>query len=745
MEESKILFDLIKNNKISEFKTFIQKISGVIDLNMKDNSGNYLITYAIVKNNTELVQLLIESECKIDITDQEGRSILYTPIKYNYTEIIKLLISYNNHSIGVSIADFKDKYSNIPLHYAIFFKNIDAIDLLLKDSNVNTVDMDGNNSLHLSIYSKNYDICKKILKATNLNINSRTIDGETALHIGCNYELENIVKMLLDNGIAVDSQDYDNQLTALMYTINLNNNILSKLLLKYNANPNIQDYVGNTSVHHAIIQDNNEILFEMLSYYYKTINVNIHNIDSKLPIHLLLEKDIVNENENNIMQILINQSNLNFQDNNNNTPLHLICKKNIWQNNKDMLIKKKLNIFVFNKENKRPIDYISKNELTEFLDMATKAYLYILRNYNFTWKEEWENICSKELNLEKSKALSKYINNKGKDKHKNKCQDICYGIINEKLVDLYNNKDIKCGYTSYPFKINKKCIDIIGISSNDKVSELCSFVGVTLDILVGLIYLLDKYKDACSTITSNFINNDDLCNYYTNIGIKTSTKCEFLNFEIVWIYKKLFFSENFIENFKKCKSRFIIIPLGIELKIGSHANYLIYDRKTNEIERFEPYGSEPPHGFNYDADLLDNILAFKFNEIDSKIKYIEPNKYLHKIGFQYHDIYEPKTGKIGDPSGFCALWSIWYADNRLKYPDIDRKSLVKKLVKEIKIKNVSFKNLIRNYSTTITDLRDKVLVAAGITINDWMNDQYNEKQYKIIINKLTELLKKHVS
>ena len=29
-----------------------------------------------------------------------------------------------------------------------------------------------------------------------------------------------------------------------------------------------------------------------------------------------------------------------------------------------------------------------------------------------------------------------------------------------------------------------------------------------------------------------------------------------------------------------------------------------------------------PYKFNYDINLLDNILAFKFTEIDNKIKYI---------------------------------------------------------------------------------------------------------------------------
>jgi hypothetical protein len=190
------------------------------------------------------------------------------------------------------------------------------------------------------------------------------------------------------------------------------------------------------------------------------------------------------------------------------------------------------------------------------------------------------------------------------------------------------------------------------------------------------------------------------------------------------------------------KIRFIIIPLGIELEEGSHANYLIFDKKTYELERFEPYGSSSPYKFNYNSKLLDSVLNFKFNEIDISIKYVSPDKYLPKIGFQYFDVYEAKTQKIGDPGGFCALWSIWYADMRLSYPDIDRVSLVNKLLKEIKRNNISFKDLIRNYSVNITNIRDTIFKKVGITINEWINDQISKNQFDLIIAEITSLLNK---
>jgi hypothetical protein len=178
----------------------------------------------------------------------------------------------------------------------------------------------------------------------------------------------------------------------------------------------------------------------------------------------------------------------------------------------------------------------------------------------------------------------------------------------------------------------------------------------------------------------------------------------------------------------KSSARFIIIPLGIEMKTGSHANYLIYDKTIKEIERFEPHGGTTPIGFNYNAHSLDETLSDYFSSIDTEIKYIKPEKYIPKIGFQILDSQEDKKARIGDPSGFCALWSMWYVDNRLTYHMYTREQLIKNLFRGIKSQNISYRNMIRNYSQNIINERDKFLQEIDIDINDWLNDNYTNTQ-----------------
>lgn len=727
------LFDLLKKHEWTDFTKYLNSIDN-IDVNIRDDQNNYLLTYAILYNKPDIVKLLIKHGARIDILDNEDRSILYIAIKYDYQDIIDILLEHNKDSIGILLFDIRDRNNNVPVHYAIMFNNWLALTKLLDaGASPNTTNKNGYNSLHLSVYVRSYKMCSIVLKY-NVDINSRLISGETALHIACNLQLLDIAKLLITNGINVNIQDFDHEFTSLHYSVNLNNKELVLLLLENGADPNIQDVVGNTVVHYVVSENNLECLTMIMNSH--NVNLNVWNFDGKIAMILALEIDLPNLPE--YIDILITGSNVNIQDNTGNTCLHFLCLKNLWKDYQNQLIIKKLDVFIPNKLNVRPIDIVNRKDIDMFINMVVDSYLYRLRNANVYWSEEWENLCKKELYYDKITKEEKDVlsDTLKTTKITEKSIDICRVIIEEKIRVIYNRKDVKSCNKSYPLKRGYMCLDII----EGKNLGVCTFTGSTLDILIGLIYLLKKHPDACSTFSRNFSENKELCKFYKSIGIIMNTRCEFLNFEIVWVHNKLYLTEDFYDNFRKCLSkkdkRFVIIPLGIEMRQGNHANYLLYDKNKNEIERFEPHGSSPPSGLNYNASLLDDILEVRFKEINPSIKYIRPKSYLPKIGFQLLDVYERNKKKIGDPGGFCALWTIWYVDMRLSYKDMERKTLVKKMIQTIKSQNISFKNLIRNYAKNILDIRDKILSKAELDINDWINDQYTEHQIDIILKEL---------
>lgn len=730
------LYKLIKKGEWKEVNKNIKQLEEGFDINMRDEYNNYLLTYATLYNQPETIKLLLERDVKMDIVDSEERSILYIPIKYGNIEILQLLLEANKTNIGISIIDIKDKLYNIPLHYAIVSKDITIIKILLENgSNVNISDLYGYDSLQYAIYTRSYEICELILKYIS-DINHRCKTGETSIHIACNLELTKIIQLLITYEININLQDYENEYTALHYIVNLNNKQILELLIENNADPNIQDIYGNTPLHYTIIEKNYEILDILLIKYkddssleYKKINYNLWNIDGKIPLHILLEQNT--ESITQYIDKIIKKSNMSIQDNNGNTCLHLLIMLNIWNKYIDILVNKRLDIISRNNIGKRVIDLIKEDEYDTFINTVSLSYYNRLIQSKGRWKEEWENICSREFDsFDKNNDLTKYFDNTSKKK-------TCLGIIKNNIIKIINetkNKKI-CGNNSFPITKNKQCLNI----SEGKKLAVCTFTGSTLDVLFGLIFLLKKHKGVCSALSTDFIENKNLCDFYRSNGIIINNKCEFLNFEIVWLNQTIYFIDDFINKLKNCilkKVRFIIIPIGIEMKEGNHANYIIYDISNNTVERFEPYGATTPIGLNYNPTLLDNILKKYFIEINPNIIYLTPTDFLPKIGFQLFEIYENKFKRIGDPGGFCALWSIWYVDMRLTYRDINTIPLVKILLKSIKTQQLSIKNMIRNYASNIINIRDKILKNVNMDINDWLNDQYTDLQIDTVLHEI---------
>lgn len=695
MDINKQLFDYISKHDWDGIKKII-KNNDDIDLNIRDESNNYLIQYIILYNKTDLIDIFIEKKCKIDIIDIDGKCLLYYAIKYNYYDLIKKLLDIKY--IGFPIIDLKDKNKNYPIHYAVLYNNLKILKLFIeKDININIKDANGNSPIMIAIKNKNYQIIKYLLANPNLNINSINNDGESILHFACSYEQENIVELLLQtNDINVNIQDTVNKYTSLMYVINLNNYNLTRLLLNHpSINILLQDMEGSTAYHHAILMNSNDNILELLDskLYENIVSIyNLTNINGYTILHLLLEKNI----QLNLKKYIEN-TDLNIQNYEGNTVWHLFNKR--WENYIPELELKKNNVFIKNKKNE--IAYDKYKDSPEFMDMLIKSYQNYLKIKKKEWKNEWENIC-------KNNDLVKKIDFKDDTPEKN-----CYEKIKKHI--LTNN-------SSVPYKKSGYCVPL----DNNNIIDFITYTGTSLDVVCGLIYL-KEFENTFTSLTKKFIIHDELSEYYKVLGIIKEIKGEYMNFEITWLYQKIFYPTHFksiIESFKESKKRFFVIPIGIYQDIGAHANILFYDSLTNELERFEPAGGENPILFNYNPDLLDYYLEDYFQTEFPNCKYFKPRSYEFTVGFQTMESREINK-KIGDPGGFCVAWCLWWVYMRIKNESTNRKKLFIQLNKSIRINNLSYKNIIRSFSKIITEIRDNLLRKVSLDINKWLNDDFD--------------------
>lgn len=693
-KDNNIIFNLIKNNDTSGA---IKMLDNNVNLNIKDEHNNYLIHYIVNYNNITLLKACLKKNIKLDVLDNDNRTILFNIVKFNYTEMLKILIEYNKNLVGISLLDIKDKSGLTILHYTIISNNFIIFKILLENgANSYINDNKDNNSIVLSIINNRNEMLKYFIE-NNYRMNIMSNKNETLLQIALNHQNEAAIKLLLNTNIDLNNKDSENGFTLAHQSIIMNNIKLFTNLLDLNMEINIQDFYGNTVLHYIFI----EKAYDFLDIIFKKsvkIEYNYTNYNGETPLHILLEQNI-NDIDTKYLELFIKNTDLNIMNNNGVTCLLLLYNNNLLETYINILIHKPLNFFIKDNNN-------NMIDIDNHVDIIVESYYnQLLQNKDkLKSKDDWEYFCANNL-LEKLKKISKFTN----------IEDICKDKIKEIII-----KEKR----SLPQLINLDLKLDNGIFVNT-----CYYTGFPIDILFGLMVLGKDFPELGLILDYPLTVNKKLEEYYKTNGTDFPYKLDFSNIEIIWSYQKLFYPSYFDEIVKKQvkEKKYIAIPIGIEMSNGSHANILFWDIDNKTVERFEPNGANTPIGFNYNNNLLDSLLKIKFQQYDNDIIYYSPSKYLPSIGFQILENLETdKCKRIGDPNGFCGVWSIWWVYQRMLNinKNIEITDMANELIKYIKYDGLKFKNVIRNFSSKITELRDEFLKKYNLDINDWVNNNY---------------------
>lgn len=262
-----------------------------------NNNGETILSLSFKSNDSDMIS------CLTNFMDCTGNNILHLAILRNEQQVLLLLMQ---NKVDVNIVN---QDGNTPLYLAVKSNNKEVIDILIKNgANINAVNNNGDTSLHLAVAMNNEEIMKYLI-AYQAELNVEDKDDNTPLHLAMHLKNQEIMKYLIQHGANVSIKNklgkcaLQDVFVLKMFKSALDNNgdsmlhnavkdhdeKMVSLLLQERVNVDIQNKEGNTALHVAAKEHDIKI-FELLLQ--SKADINIRNIDGKTPIELGIKNGI---------------------------------------------------------------------------------------------------------------------------------------------------------------------------------------------------------------------------------------------------------------------------------------------------------------------------------------------------------------------------------------------------------------------------------------------------------------------
>lgn len=304
-----------------------------------------------------------------------------------------------------------------------------------------------------------------------------------------------------------------------------------------------------------------------------------------------------------------------------------------------------------------------------------------------------------------------------------------------------------------PYKYEEKVIKKFEDLNKKGENILNTFLGFREIETIFYLYLFKKYKSAC------FLYNEDITFRVLGLNINIKTRVSKENEKLYKQHINVLasvFAECVLRNVKT-----IIVPITIyDNKDVTHANILVYRKKFNQIEHFEPHGNYFMWEEKRSAKIKNPLLKFVsiVNDILKKngktpITFIPSEEVCPtEEGLQSLETASQllPTNEI-DTEGYCISWNMFFTELCLANPNIESKKLLEIITNYFKDKsNIEdyLRKVIRGYNFFIYEKVNKyltIVLGEKITADNisQLYDDYDNKYIDIeaIHASLVELIK----
>lgn len=211
-----------------EIFRYLAKYIQFIDINKRDSNGNSLLYYAILKQDFDTIEYLVNNGANVNYKNNAGISPLNLAISKGYKTLNVILSNNNNLSSSMPNDTNENPYTSI----------IKLPEYTIKEKE---------------------DIIQKLIN-NGYKINSIDKDEKSPLVYAIQMRLLSIVKLLVENGADINFLIKNNDLTVLMFAIEHGNLDAFKYLVECNADINFKNKDGHTPIVWAIKNGNPDAL-----------------------------------------------------------------------------------------------------------------------------------------------------------------------------------------------------------------------------------------------------------------------------------------------------------------------------------------------------------------------------------------------------------------------------------------------------------------------------------------------------
>uniref|UniRef100_UPI004047F7E0 ankyrin repeat domain-containing protein n=1 Tax=Aliarcobacter sp. TaxID=2321116 RepID=UPI004047F7E0 len=290
LDELLYIFDLQKNHLkdlegkytlITEDKDYMPLalvfVANGLEIDKVHENGKTTLQVEIENKNYENIEFLINCGADVNISDENGKNIIYKEILKGYSnyKMIDFLIS-KGANIQSKDLDERTVVDDIVEIIAIkkgFKKPNPVLASLIKDD-------------------EKYDVLLKKILTYRPNIEEPRLDGKNILFDLVSYNDFDTLKIIINYGVELNSTDKKG-CTALMYMVEEGLKIKDKrekelfierlvYFLKYRVKIDIQDNDGRTVIHKAVIANDLTVLEKLLT---KKADLTLKDIHGRTALH----------------------------------------------------------------------------------------------------------------------------------------------------------------------------------------------------------------------------------------------------------------------------------------------------------------------------------------------------------------------------------------------------------------------------------------------------------------------------